>query len=200
MFSDEEELDLYEDKLGNYLITISSKGLSDADSRAKFMMLHNIGDFERLGDHALNLYKAAKELNTKKLNFTEDAQRDLLVLRRAAEEIVDNTVNAYINGDMSLAIKVEPLEQVIDKLAAEIKTKHIERLQRGECTIEMGFILSDILTNYERISDHCSNIAVAMIEINHGVFDTHKYLNSIKNSNNKEFNESYEMYEAKYSL
>ena len=190
MFSDEEELDLYEDKLGNYLITISSKGLSDADSRAKFMMLHNIGDFERLGDHALNLYKAAKELNTKKLNFTEDAQRDLLVLRRAAEEIVDNTVNAYINGDMSLAIKVEPLEQVIDKLAAEIKTKHIERLQRGECTIEMGFILSDILTNYERISDHCSNIAVAMIEINHGVFDTHKYLNSIKNSNNKEFNES----------
>lgn len=200
MFSDEEELDLYEDKLGNYLITISSKGLSDADSRAKFMMLHNIGDFERLGDHALNLYKAAKELNTKKLNFTEDAQKDLLVLRRAAEEIVDNTVNAYINGDMSLAIKVEPLEQVIDKLAAEIKTKHIERLQRGECTIEMGFILSDILTNYERISDHCSNIAVAMIEINHGVFDTHKYLNSIKNSNNKEFNESYEMYEAKYSL
>ncbi len=200
MFADEEELDLYEDKLGNYLIDISSKGLSDADSRAKFMMLHNIGDFERLGDHALNLYKAAKELNTKKLVFTEDAEQDLLVLRRAAEEIVDNTVNAYINGDMGLAIKVEPLEQVIDKLTAEIKTKHIERLQRGECTIEMGFILSDILTNYERISDHCSNIAVAMIEINHGGFDTHKYLNSIKNSNNKEFNESYEMYEAKYSL
>ena len=200
MLADEEELDLYEDKLGNYLITISSKGLSDADSRAKFMMLHNIGDFERLGDHALNLYKAAKELDTKKLSFTEDALQDLLVLRRAAEEIVDNTVNAYINNDMSLAIKVEPLEQVIDKLTAEIKTKHIERLQRGECTIEMGFILSDILTNYERISDHCSNIAVAMIEINHGVFDTHKYLNAIKNSNNKEFNDSYAVYEAKYSL
>ena len=200
MFENEEELDLYEDKLGNYLIAISSKGLSDADSRAKFTMLHTIGDFERLGDHALNLYKAAKELDTKKLSFTPDAENDLLVLRRAAEEIVDNTVNAYINNDISLAIKVEPLEQVIDKLTAEIKTKHIERLQRGECTIEMGFILSDILTNYERISDHCSNIAVAMIEINHGGFDTHKYLNTIKNSNNKEFNDSYNEYEAKYAL
>ena len=200
MFADEEQLDRYEDKLGNYLIAISSKGLSDADSRAKFMMLHNIGDFERLGDHALNLYKAAKELNEKKLVFTEDAERDLLVLRRAAEEIVDNTVNAYINNDISLAIKVEPLEQVIDNLTAEIKTKHIERLQRGECTIEMGFVLSDILTNYERISDHCSNIAVAMIEINHGGFDTHKYLNALKNSNNKEFNTSYEEYASKYAL
>ncbi len=200
MFANEEELDLYEDKLGNYLITISSKGLSDEDSRAKFMMLHNIGDFERLGDHALNLYKAAKEINTKNLSFTEDAEKDLLVLRRAAEEIVDNTVNAYINNDISLAVRVEPLEQVIDNLTAEIKTKHIERLQRGECTIEMGFILSDMLTNYERISDHCSNIAVAMIEINHGGFDTHKYLNTLKNSNNKEFNDSFEEYSTKYAL
>ena len=200
MFADEEELDLYEDKLGNYLIAISSKGLSDEDSRAKFMMLHNIGDFERLGDHALNLYKAAKEINTKNLSFTEDAEKDLLVLRRAAEEIVDNTVNAYINNDISLAVRVEPLEQVIDNLTAEIKTKHIERLQRGECTIEMGFILSDMLTNYERISDHCSNIAVAMIEINHGGFDTHKYLNTLKNSNNKEFNASFEEYSTKYAL
>lgn len=200
MFEDEDALDLYEDKLGNYLIAISSKGLSDADSRAKFTMLHSIGDFERLGDHALNLYKAAKEINTKKLSFTEEAEKDLLVLRRAAEEIVDNTVNAYIQNDISLAVRVEPLEQVIDKLTAEIKAKHIERLQRGECTIEMGFILSDILTNYERISDHCSNIAVAMIEINHGGFDTHKYLNTIKNSNNREFNESYNEYAIKYSL
>ncbi len=200
MFANEEELDLYEDKLGNYLIAISSKGLSDEDSRAKFMMLHNIGDFERLGDHALNLYKAAKEINTKNLSFTEDAEKDLLVLRRAAEEIVDNTVNAYINNDISLAVRVEPLEQVIDNLTAEIKTKHIERLQRGECTIEMGFILSDMLTNYERISDHCSNIAVAMIEINHGGFDTHKYLNTLKNSNNKEFNASFEEYSTKYAL
>lgn len=200
MFEDEDELDLYEDKLGNYLIAISSKGLSDMDSRAKFTMLHTIGDFERLGDHALNLLKAAKELKTKGLAFTEEAEKDLLVLRRATEEIVNNTVNAYIHNDISLAVRVEPLEQVIDKLTAEIKAKHIERLQRGECTIEMGFILSDILTNYERISDHCSNIAVAMIEINHGGFDTHKYLNTIKNSNNREFNESYDEYAIKYSL
>lgn len=200
MYEDEDELDLYEDKLGNYLIAISSKGLSDMDSRAKFTMLHTIGDFERLGDHALNLLKAAKELKTKGLAFTGEAEKDLLVLRRAAEEIVNNTVNAYVNNDISLAVRVEPLEQVIDKLTAEIKSKHIERLQRGECTIEMGFILSDILTNYERISDHCSNIAVAMIEINHGGFDTHKYLNTIKNSNNREFNESYDEYAIKYSL
>ncbi len=200
MFEDEGQLDLYEDKLGNYLIEISSKQLSDEDSRAKFTMLHTIGDFERLGDHALNLHKAAKELYTKQLSFTAEAEKDLLVLRRAAEEIVDNTVNAYIHNDISLAVKVEPLEQVIDKLTAEIKTKHIERLERGECTIEMGFILSDVLTNYERISDHCSNIAVAMIEINHGGFDTHKYLNALKHSNNKEFNESFEEYAAKYSL
>ena len=200
MFEDEEMLDRYEDRLGNYLIAISNKELSDEDSRAKFTMLHSIGDFERLGDHALNLYKAAKELVTKKLAFTEDAERDLLVLRRAAEEIVDNTINAYINNDISLAVKVEPLEQVIDKLTAEIKSKHIDRLQRGECTIEMGFILSDVLTNYERISDHCSNIAVAMIEINHGAFKTHKYLNNLKNSNNVEYNNTYELYENKYSL
>ena len=200
MFKDEDALDMYEDKLGNYLIAISSKGLSDIDSRAKFTMLHTIGDFERLGDHALNLLKAAKELETKGLEFTEDAQQDLLVLRRASEEIIDNTINAYINNDIDLAIMVEPLEQVIDKLTAEIKTKHIDRLQRGECTIEMGFILSDILTNYERISDHCSNIAVAMIEINHGGFDTHKYLNAVKNSNNREFNESFEKFATKYSL
>lgn len=200
IFDDESMLDMYEDKLGNYLIAISSKGLSDIDSRAKFTMLHTIGDFERLGDHALNLYKAAKEIDEKSLAFSAEAEKDLLVLRRAAEEILDNTVNAYIHNDISLAIKVEPLEQVIDKLTAEIKAKHIERLQRGECTIEMGFILSDILTNYERISDHCSNIAVAMIEINHGGFDTHKYLNTIKNSNNKEFNESYDIYSTKYSL
>ncbi len=200
MFEEEGLLDLYEDKLGNFLIAISSKGLSDEDSRAKFTMLHTIGDFERLGDHALNLYKAAKEVNEKGLSFSDEAQKDLLVLRRAAEEILDNTINAYVNNDISLAIKVEPLEQVIDKLTVEIKAKHIERLQRGECTIEMGFILSDILTNYERISDHCSNIAVAMIEVNHGGFDTHKYLNTIKNSNNKEFNEAYDEYAVKYSL
>lgn len=200
MFEDEDALDLYEDKLGNYLIAISSKGLSDEDSRSKFTMLHTIGDFERLGDHALNLLKAAKELNSKGLSFTQEAEKDLLVLRRAAEEIVDITVDAYVNNDISLAVKVEPLEQVIDGLTAEIKAKHIERLQRGECTIEMGFVLSDVLTNYERISDHCSNIAVAMIEIHHGGFDTHKYLNTIKNSNNAEFNQSFDEYSLKYSL
>ncbi len=200
MFEDEGLLDLYEDKLGNYLIAISSKGLSDADSRAKFTMLHTIGDFERLGDHALNLYKAANEIDEKGLSFSEEAEKDLLVLRRAAEEIVQNTINAYVHNDISLATRVEPLEQVIDKLTVEIKAKHIARLQRGECTIEMGFILSDVLTNYERISDHCSNIAVAMIEINNGVFDTHKYLNAIKNSDNKVFNESFDEYARKYSL
>ena len=200
VFDKEDALDVFEDKLGNYLISIGNKGLSDHDSREKFTMLHTIGDFERLGDHALNLLKAAKELKTKKLAFSDEARHDLNILKAATEEILDITVTSYIKGDIALANKVEPLEQVIDSLTSEIKAKHIERLHRGECTIEMGFILSDVLSNFERISDHCSNIAVALIEARNGVFDTHKYLNGIKGGSNAEFWEEFHKYSIKYSL
>ncbi len=200
VFDKEDALDIFEDKLGNYLISIGNKGLSDHDSREKFTMLHTIGDFERLGDHALNLLKAAKELKMKKLAFSDEARHDLNILKAATEEILDITVTSYIKGDIVLANKVEPLEQVIDSLTSEIKAKHIERLHRGECTIEMGFILSDVLSNFERISDHCSNIAVALIEARNGVFDTHKYLNGIKGGSNAEFLEEFHKYSIKYSL
>ncbi len=200
IFEKEEMLDTFEDKLGNYLIAVANKGLSDSDSRAKFTMLHTIGDFERLGDHALNLLKAAKELKMKKLAFSEEARHDLNILKDAAEEILALTVESYIKGDVFLANRVEPLEQVIDELAAQIKVKHTERLQKGECTIEMGFILSDVLSNFERISDHCSNVAVALIEARNGVFDTHKYLNAVKGGGNAEFLEEFHKFSIKYSL
>lgn len=193
-------LDMYEDRLGNYLIEISGKGLSDADNKEKFKMLHTIGDFERLGDHAVNLLDVAKEIADKKIKFPEVIQRDIDNISDALREILDITVESYQNTDITLASKVEPLEQVIDGLVARVKSKHIIKMEKGDSTIEMGFILSDLLNNYERISDHCSNIAVTVIEITRGGFDTHSYLSNIKNFNNSEFNNSYNQYVAKYNL
>lgn len=193
-------LDMYEDRLGNYLIEISGKGLSDADNKEKFKMLHTIGDFERLGDHAVNLLDVAKEIADKKIKFPDAIQGDLDNISDALREILDITVESYQNTDLILASKVEPLEQVIDGLVARVKSKHIIKMEKGDSTIEMGFILSDLLNNYERISDHCSNIAVTVIEITRGGFDTHSYLSNIKNFNNSEFNNSYNQYVAKYNL
>ena len=193
-------LDMYEDRLGNYLIEISGKGLSDADNKEKFKMLHTIGDFERLGDHAVNLLDVAKEIADKKIKFPDAIQGDLDNISDALREILDITVESYQNTDITLASKVEPLEQVIDGLVARVKSKHIIKMEKGDSTIEMGFILSDLLNNYERISDHCSNIAVTVIEITRGGFDTHSYLSNIKNFNNSEFNNSYNQYVAKYNL
>ena len=196
----EDELDLYEDKLGSFLVKISGKQLGDKDSKKVAMMLHTIGDFERLGDHALNLVDVSKEISDKKLEFSRDAKAQLGTLVVALGEIVNITIDAFSRDDIELAKSVEPLEQVIDQLTTAIKAGHIERLQAGDCTIEMGFVLSDILNNIERVSDHCSNIAVALIETAHGSFDTHKYLNSVKILENQEFKEKYLEYAKKYSL
>ena len=193
-------LDMYEDRLGNYLIEISGKGLSDADNKEKFKMLYTIGDFERLGDHAVNLLGVAKEIDDKKIKFPEVIQSDLDNISDALREILDITVESYQTTDIMLASKVEPLEQVIDGLVAKVKSKHIIKMEKGDSTIEMGFILSDLLNNYERISDHCSNIAVTVIEITRGGFDTHSYLSNIKNFNNSDFNSNYNQYVAKYNL
>lgn len=195
----ENELDMYEDKLGSYLVNLSSKPVSDNDGRVISKMLHTIGDFERLGDHAVNLYKAAEEIREKRLSFTPVASAELRVLTNAIDEILTMTTECYTKADMELAFRVEPLEQVIDKLTSTIKTNHIVRLQKGGCSIEMGFILSDLLNNYERISDHCSNIAVAVIEVERGGFDTHEYLSGIK-FGNLEFNQIYDSFDKKYSL
>ncbi len=195
----EEILDSYEDKLSTYLVRLSAQALSQEDSYVVSKMLHSIGDFERLGDHALNLVKVAREIRDKEINFTEDAAKELQVLVNAVREIMDLTSRAYVQGDIELAKRVEPLEQVIDGLTATIRDNHIRRLRSGNCTIEMGFILSDLLTNYERISDHCSNVAVTVIEVDHDSFDTHKYLNGIKRGN-EEFDTVFESYAVKYTL
>ncbi len=195
----EDEIDAFEDRLGTYLVKLSAQALSQGDSQVISKMLHVIGDFERLGDHAVNLAKVAKEIYDKGVSFTEEANRELGILARAIDEILTITVNAYEKNDIEIASKVEPLEQVIDQLTAQMKSNHIARLQRGICTIEMGFIFSDLLSNYERISDHCSNIAVAVIEVIHNSFDTHKYLHGVRYGNN-EFNSIYDGYQEKYSL
>ena len=163
-------------------------------------MLHTIGDFERLGDHALNLVDVSKEISDKKLEFSAEARNQINTLTGAVLEIINLTIDAFVREDIELAKSVEPLEQVIDKIATAIKAGHIERLQAGNCTIQMGFVLSDILNNIERISDHCSNIAVALIETERGSFDTHQYLGSVKISDNREFNEKYLEYKQKYSI
>ena len=162
-------------------------------------MLHAIGNFERLGDHALNLTGSAKELFEKGLSFSEGAQKELDVLVDAIREILEITDRAYADNDPVLAAQVEPLEQVIDDLIAAIRSNHIRRLRQGECSIEMGFVLSDALTNFERVSDHCSNVAVAIIETEHNAYDIHNYLHGIKH-NSAEFAAAYGMYQGKYSL
>ena len=196
----EDQLDMYEDKLGTLLVQMSSKALSDEDSHSVSKQLHTIGDFERIGDHAVNLWKAAEEMDRKGIQFSEAAQHEIRVLVDALREILDITTRAFAANDMALAGKVEPLEQVIDCIIADIKSNHIARLQKGHCTIEMGFVLSDILTNCERVSDHCSNIAVAQIETEQNVYEAHEYLNGVKNSGNREYQEAFEAYRARYTL
>ncbi|MBO5778704.1 MAG: Na/Pi cotransporter family protein [Clostridia bacterium] len=178
----EDKLDKYEDKLGSFLIKISAKEISDEDSRHVSRMLHSIGNFERLGDHAVNLLKVAQEMHEKQISFSDEAKREIAVIRSALEDILARTEEAYNHDNVAMATMVEPLEQVIDNLIADIKNRHIARLKNGYCTIELGFVLSDLLTNYERISDHCSNIAVAVIEASKSDFDSHEYLSEVKRS------------------
>ena len=195
----EEEIDTFEDRLSTYLVKLSTQALSQGDSHVISKMLHAVGDFERLGDHAVNLVGVAKEIHDKGLSFTKEAQDELDNLIKAIDEILDMTVKAYETGDVDLAARVEPLEEVIDQLTAKMKDRHIKRLQQGVCTIEKGFIFSDLLNNYERISDHCSNIAVAVIEVEHDTFDAHRYLQGVKYGNH-EFNMIFKEYAAKYPV
>ena len=196
----ENEIDLYEDKLGTFLVKLSSKNLSRTDSNRAAELLHTIGDFERIGDHAVNILRAAKEIDDKELHFSEAAQQELVVITRAIVDILDITVRAFEKDDTTLASQVEPIEQVIDDLKLELKSRHIRRLQEGKCTIELGFVLSDLLTNYERVSDHCSNIAVTVIQIKDSVMDTHIYLNEVKAGGDQDFAQAFDSYREKYSL
>lgn len=195
----EDKLDAYEDDIGTYLVKVAALSLSDSDSRRTGRMLHSIGNFERLGDHALNLLETAKEIKDKSIVFSDAAYKELTVLTDALIEIITITVDAYSENDVSIAARVEPLEQVIDRLTEKVRKRHIDRLKAGECTIELGFILSDILNNIERISDHCSNIAVAVIEAEKDEFEAHNYLNAVK-SGNEDFDSEFNQYKEKYNL
>ena len=180
ILENEDKLDIYEDRLGGYLVEISQHGISIADSRTVSRLLHAIGDFERLGDHALNLQESARELHEKELHFSTAAEAELEVLLSALRDILDQALNSFSADDPDTAKNVEPLEETVDRLIEEIRVRHIQRLQTGECTIRLGFVLNDLLTNFERVSDHCSNIAVSIIEEHNGEADRHAYLHSVK--------------------
>ncbi len=200
LIEDEKILDDYEDKLGTFLVKLSGNQLSDADSNTVSTMLHTIGDFERIGDHALNIVNAAQEIYSKEISFSAQAKSELKVAANAICEITGLTSDAFCFDNSSLALEVEPLEQVIDDMIDEIKSRHIARLTGGSCTIELGFVLSDLLTNFERVSDHCSNIAVCILRIHDSVFDAHEYLNNYKNEGGEHFTKSFNSYAKKHRL
>lgn len=197
----EADADIYEDHLGDYLVQLSGRELSDEDSRSVTKILHSIGNFERISDHARNLAESAEELSGKSLELSEHALAELDKLETAVKEILDITVAAYETNDVALAKKVEPLEEVIDVLTETIKVRHIGRLRKGECTIENGFVLSDMLNNYERISDHCSNIAMAVLEMQlDGRSEPHEYLGKVRTMQDADYRTAYEEYETKYAI
>lgn len=200
VIDNENAIDIFEDKIGSYILKISSKDLSENDSKIVSSMLHTIGDLERISDHAVNIVEAAEEMHSKKIKFSQQALRELPVIINAVSEILDMSINAFVSGDVNLAKNVEPLEDVIDQLRSDLKTRHIERLRNGKCTIELGFILQDLLTNFERVSDHCSNIAVYLIQINDNSMDTHEYMNELKKLDRSEFMDEFNDYKNKYIL
>ena len=196
----EDIVDKYEDKLGTYLIHITSHELNSELNGAVGKYLHTINDFERISDHALNIAECAKELHDKEITFSAQGEKELKVLVAAVSEIVGTAVSAFVDNDIERAYRVEPLEELIDNLCDEMKMHHIDRLQKGICTLHHGFVFNDLLTNLERVSDHCSNIAVAMIELESESFDAHEYINSLIEVRSHCFDEYYEEYSRKYVL
>ncbi len=196
----EKDVDVYEDRLGGYLVKLSRLELSDEDNMQISKLLHLIGDLERISDHAVNLMETAREINDKALVLSDEGIKELRVATEAIKEIMDISSEALSESNLELAYHVEPLEEVVDDMIEKIKHNHINRLQAGECTIEHGFILSDILTNYERISDHCSNIALAIIEKETTDFEPHEYIHQLKRKNNEEFKRLFESYNKKYAI
>ena len=197
---DEDRGDKFEDMLGTYLVKLAEQSLSSEDSHEQSKLLHMIGDFERISDHANDIAKASEEMAEKKLSFSDDAIRELSVMTDAVSETVRLALDAFVNDNLESAMQVEPLEQVVDKLQKQIRTRHIDRLSRGLCSIEQGFVLSDILTALERVSDHCSNIAGCVIEIKQNSMDMHSYLGEMKSGENKYFNDQYKAFSGKFML
>ena len=196
----EEKIDRYEDILGTYLVKLSACEVTEKDSREISQFLQVIGDFERIGDHAENILDSVKELTEKKIRFSEKAEKEIDTISAAVKEIVANTFKAFVDNDIPLAKKTEPLEQTVDELQHELKDRHIRRLKEGRCTIELGFIFTELLTAFERISDHCSNIAVGVIQHDGSSLNSHMYLNDIKKREPEDFKEDFNHYVEKYKL
>ena len=189
---EEEKVDKYEDALGTYLVKLSSREMSHTDSQSVNTLLHTISDFERISDHSVNVLSSAEEIHAKSIAFSQDAQEELQVLEGAVQDVLSRTTDAFRKGDLHMAGKVEPLETVVDELVRAIKARHVARLQTGSCSIEYGFVLEDLLTNYERVCDHCSNVAVAQIEVAQDSFDTHAYLNDLRYGNETKESEQFQ--------
>ena len=191
-------VDRYEDEVGAYLMKVNSRDLSNKDSHTVNTLLHSIGNWERISDHALNICDAAREIHEKKISFSKAATEELAVYTRAIKDILNMTVEAFEYDDISMAKKVEPLEEVIDDINLMIKNRHVQRLRAGECTIELGFVLNDILTNYERVSDHCSNVAVTIIQTEDYDVEAHQYIGRLKDED--EFKRAIELVQREYRL
>ncbi len=198
--ADEDKVDKYEDNLGTYLVKVSASELTEQDSHELTKLLHIIGDFERISDHAVNIAGVAQEMAEKKTSFSDKAQKEITVMIKAVDEVIDSALKAFCESDMTAAFNVEPLEEVIDFLNAKIKKRHVARLQRGECTIELGFVLNDLINNLERVADHCSNVAGCVIEMEHDALDLHEYLEKVKSEENSRYSEIYNDYKEKYML
>lgn len=196
----EELVDLYEDRLGTYLVRITARELDAKQNESVSKYLHTLSDFERISDHAMNIAEAAQEIHSKKLRFSEDARRELAVLTGAMLEILELAVSAFVESDIEKAYVVEPLEERVDILCDEMKIRHIDRIQQGLCSLSQGFVFNDILTNFERVADHCSNLAIAMIELHGDSYDTHSYVINLKELHSHNFDALYEHYAEKYSI
>lgn len=196
----ESMVDEYEDELGNYLVKLSSKSLTERDSHTISMLLHCIGDFERISDHALNICQSAKEMYTKDQKFSKKAEEEITVFAGLIREIVDTSVKVFETEDVVLAKEVEPMEEVVDGLNDEIKKRHVKRLRKGKCTIELGFVLSDITTNFERVADHCSNIAISLIQIPDDAYASHEYVENLEKGEDSQYHEALVKYTEKYML
>ena len=198
--SNEKLIDNFEDELETYLVRISTMDLSVYDSMRLSKLSHAIGNFERIGDYGVNILKTKRKMHKDKIHFSDDANRELDIMARAVKEIVENSTSAFINDDIELARTIEPLEQVINNLKAELRAKHSKRMEEGECSVENGMLFFDIVNSFERIADHCSNLAVCIIELSQGSYQTHSYLKGVKTAENKTFMKNFENYLNKYSL
>lgn len=200
MENQENLIDKYDDKLSAYLTQLNSQNLSYRESQMVSTLMHSINDLERIADHAVNLMEIAQKMNRKELEFSKKAQNEMEIFGSAVEDILDRSVRAFVENDMELAQTVEPLEEVIDDLNKEVKKRHIKRLRKGKCTIDLGLVLADVAANYERVADHCSNLAVYMIQMEDNSIEAHEYINTLTEENREQFEQMQETYREKYQL